>query len=74
VTQDVKGQLEEPLLAIASMLGDFQQDLNLAPTPLRPMLAYYESELEIRWRGENGETSATREEILKILISNKYIF
>jgi len=55
------------------MLGDFLQHQrndpvsNLAPTPSRPVLAYYESELGSKWREENGEASVTKEGSLKLL-------
>ncbi|XP_070854576.1 uncharacterized protein [Drosophila suzukii] len=55
-----KLKLQDALAAIARMLGDFLQHQrndpvsNSAPTPSRPML---ESELDIKWLGQNGEAS-----------------
>jgi len=67
----VKGHLEEPLPAIVRKLVDFLQHQAEQPRSqsgsnfLKVQYAYWDSELDCKWRGKDGE-------VQKLIISKTY--
>jgi len=66
--------MEEPSPAIVRVLGDFMQQQAEQPRSqfsshfLNVKYAYWDSELDYRWRQKDGEASVGREGNLKLII------